>query len=158
MKDGESLFPTLATPGETIALDRLPAGLRRLLKSLPERDWSRMRAFVIDCEEVGQLAETIPLASRAMEVCPPRMIARIRAKEISGQQVDEVYNAFHDAIHGVRQAVFRIFQLAALSPQRGPKGAPVEEPKSTKPEPPQALPSAKRPPAPPGAAPAPSAA
>ncbi len=158
MKDDENLVPTPDTPGETIALDRLPAGFRRLLKSLPERDWSRLRTFVIDCEEVGQLAETIPLASRAMEVCPPRMIARIRAKEITGQQVDDVYNAFHDAIHGVRQAVFRIFQLTALSPQRGPKGAPVEAPKPAKVELPPLPGPAKRPPAPPGGTAAPTAA
>lgn len=108
-------------------MEKLPAGLRRLLRALPERDWSKLRAFIIDCEEVGQLAEAIPLASRAMELCPPRMITRIRAKEITGQQVDEVYNAFHDAIHGVRQAVYMIFQLAGLSPHRGPRGDAASE-------------------------------
>lgn len=121
MADAERKDLPTAKPEPAIPIEKLPAGLRRLLRTLPERELARLRAFVIDCEEVGQLAETIPLASRAMELCPPRMITRIRAKEITGLQVDEVYNAFHDAIHAVRQAVYRIFQLAGLSPHRGPR-------------------------------------
>jgi len=111
--------PVPAEPaGGEVAFAKLPLGLRKLLAALPEREWYRIRSFVVESNEVGELVELIPQANRAMEKCPARMIHRIRTKEITGQQVDEVYNGLHDAIHGVRQAVHQIFRLAGLQPTK----------------------------------------
>ncbi|HXG63419.1 MAG TPA: hypothetical protein VNO22_18755 [Planctomycetota bacterium] len=94
--------------------DKLPPGLRRLLENVPERDWPRIRAFHIQTDEEAELAATLPLARRAIELCPPKMIARIRAKEITGTQVDEAYRKLHDSIHAVREALLQLFEIAGV--------------------------------------------
>ena len=120
--------PVPADPaGGDVPVAKLPLSLRKLLRALPEREWYRIRSFIVESNEVGELVDVIPQANRAMETCPGRMIHRIRTKEITGQQVDEVYNGLHDAIHGVRQAVQRIFHLAGLQPTRPRVSRDVEE-------------------------------
>lgn len=121
-----------------IPVAKLSAGLRRLLETMPERDWYRIRSFLIQTDEEGQLAEMLPLMRRAMESCPPKVIARIRAKEITGNQVDDGYRKLHEAIHGVREALLHLFELSGISldgPVRRPyvrKAAP-EAPKAPSP-------------------------
>lgn len=112
---------------EAVLLSRLPAGLRRLLRQTPEREWSRIRTFLVESQEEGDLAELLPEVNRAMRICPGKMIARIRAQEITGQEVDEVYRKLHEAIHAVRQAVYRVYALAGVSPRRGAPEVPTEK-------------------------------
>ena len=114
-------------PENLIPIAKLSAGLRRLLESMPEREWYRIRSFLIQTDEEGQLAEMLPLTRRAMEICPPKVIARIRAKEITGNQVDDGYRKLHESIHGVREALLHLFELAGVSLDR-----PVRRPYARK--------------------------
>lgn len=123
--------------------ERIPPGIRRILSALPERDWYRLRTFVVESGEEGQLADLLPRVKRAMSICPPRMISRIRGREITGEAVDQVYSRLHEAIHGVRQAVLAVFDLAGVAPDRS---RPAWPKKSSKPAlaavPPAAVPPA----------------
>ena len=106
----------MAAPSPSlIPVAKLSAGLRRLLESLPEREWYRIRAFHIQSDEEGQLAEMLPLIRRAMEACPPKVIARILSKEITGSQVDDGYRKLHESIHGVREALLHLFEISGIS-------------------------------------------
>lgn len=146
----KSPAPVAAPPSTSlIPIAKLSAGLRRLLESLPEREWYRIRAFHIQSDEEGQLAEMLPLIRRAMEACPPKVIARIRAKEITGNQVDDGYRKLHESIHGVREALLHLFELSGISldaPARRPytRKIPPEAAKVTSPVG-GPLPSAPRP-------------
>lgn len=156
----KSPAPVAAPPSTSLVpIAKLSAGLRRLLESLPERDWYRIRSFHIQSDEEGQLAEMLPLMRRAMEICPPKVIARIRAKEITGNQVDDGYRKLHESIHGVREALLHLFELSGISldtPARRPYTRKIP-PEGVQPQAPKVnspvggpLPSAPRP------APAPS--
>lgn len=113
MADAESPEKT-ASPAQ-IPLDRLPAGIRRLVTTFPQREWYKLRSFLIESEEEGDLAEMLPQANRAMKICPNKIVRRIRLREITGEQVDEAYNRLHDAIHGVRKAFHELFRLSGMS-------------------------------------------
>jgi len=134
---------------ETVPVGKLSGGLKKLLVTLPERDWMQIRAFHVESDEEGQLLDMVPSVNRAMKVCPSQVIRRLRMKEITAQELDEAYNKLHDAIHGLRQALQELFKLAAVPHERPgnendrAKAAPAKPPAGGKvggavPAPPQA--------------------
>ena len=98
---------------ETVPVKKLSGDLKRLLEALPERHWNQIRAFHVESDEEGQILAMVPLMSRAMKICPTQVIRRLKLKEITAQELDEAYGKLHDAIHGLRQALHELFNLAA---------------------------------------------
>jgi hypothetical protein len=94
--------------------DRIPAAVLKLMQATPKKEWSKIRAFLIGSEEEGELVEMLPEVNRVMRVCPPKLVGRVRKHEITGDQLDQGYQQLHDAIHGVRQALYALLVLAGF--------------------------------------------
>lgn len=94
--------------------DRIPAAVLKLMQATPKKEWTKIRAFLIGSEEEGELVEMLPEVNRVMRVCPPKLVGRVRKHEITGDQLDQGYQHLHDAIHGVRQALYALLVLAGF--------------------------------------------
>ncbi|HLY76244.1 MAG TPA: hypothetical protein VKU80_19240 [Planctomycetota bacterium] len=94
--------------------DRIPASVLRLMQTTPRKEWSKIKAFFIESEEEGELFEMLPEVNRVMKVCPPKLVGRVRKHQITGDQLDQGYQLLHDAIHGVRQALYALLILAGF--------------------------------------------
>jgi hypothetical protein len=113
-KDSQSLPP-----------DRLPAALRKMLQATPKNDWSKIRAFFVESEEEGELVEMLPEMNRVMKVCPPKLVGRVLKHEITGDELEKGYMQLHDAIHGVRQALYALLHLAGYRDYQMPQSLKV---------------------------------
>jgi len=133
-------FPVGGTPAkplpETVPVKKLSGDLKRLLEALPERHWNQIRAFHVESDEEGQILATVPLMHRAMKICPSQVIRRLKLKEITAQELDEAYGKLHDAIHGLRQALHELFNLAVAA--QGRPGNPNDPARSVTARPPMA--------------------
>ena len=112
-KDPET--PDTENAPDQVPWQKIPLGIRRFLRSIPEREWHKVKAFLINSDEEGQIGEMLPLARRAMDLCPPRMIARIRSKEITGKE-----DALHSALSMCREAASNGGNQADVRPMRAP--------------------------------------
>lgn len=108
----------LTPPPEGAIAQKLPPAVRKLLGSAPEKDWPKIRAFLIESEEEGELVEMLPEINRVMKLCPAKLMGRVGRREISADQLDKAYTQFHDSIHGVRQALYALLQLAGFRDYR----------------------------------------
>ena|SRR5579859_3247355 len=99
---------------EAPIIQKLPLSIRKLVGAHPERDWSKIRAFVVESEEEQELVELLPEINRVMRLVPARLMGRIWKREIAVDQPDKAYTRLHDAIHGVRQAALELLELAGL--------------------------------------------
>jgi hypothetical protein len=133
-KTAESALP--GTTPENGAAQKLPSALRKLLASTPEKDWPRLRGFLIECEEAGELVDLIPEMTRVMKTCPARIMGRVGRREITADQLDKAYTQLHDSMHGVRQALHELLHLAGFEDVRPPEGTnPAGQPGAPDPEP-----------------------
>lgn len=105
-------------PGEGGFLQKLPAALRRLLVTTPDKEWPKIRAFLIESEEEGELVEMLPEINHVMKLCPAKLMGRVGRREISADQLDKAYTQFHDSIHAVRQALYALLELAGFRDYR----------------------------------------
>ena len=121
-KTAEPAVPGTA-PG-TGALSKLPPALRRLLASTPEKEWTKLRVFLVGSPEEGELVEMLPELGRVMKYCPAKLVGRVGRREISGEQLDRAYTQLHDSLHGVREAIHALLHLAGFQDFR-PQGEPV---------------------------------
>lgn len=106
--------------------DRIPPSVQKLMQSTPLREWGRIRAFLIESEEEGDLVEMLPEMRRVMKICPPKLIGRVRKREITGEDLDRGYRQLHEALHRVREAMHALLLLAGYRDFRLPgpgKGA-----------------------------------
>lgn len=126
--------------------DRLPAALRKMLQATPKNDWSKIRFFLVESEEEGELVEMLPEMNRVMKACLPKLIGRVRKHEITGDELDQGYMQLHDAIHGVRQALYVLLHLA------GYRDSPIPQPLKAAgaPDGPEGFEGGSRPESPPG--------
>jgi len=133
-KTAESVMPgTAPEPG---ALTKLPSALRKLLVATPEKDWPKLRGFLVECEEAGDLLDLVPEMTRVMKTCPAKIMGRVGRREISSAQAEKAYTQLHDSMHGVRQALQEILHVAGFEDVRPPAvpdpagkaGAPDPEP------------------------------
>jgi hypothetical protein len=69
----------------------------------------------------------LPEMHRVMKICPPKLVGRVRKREITGDELDQGYRQLHDAIHGVRQAMYALLHLAG---QKDPRLPSAEKSKS----------------------------
>jgi len=111
-KKAEGAAPEKAPEGPVI--QKLPLSIRKLLGTHPERDWAKIRAFLVESEEEQELVELLPEINRVMRLVPAKLMGRIWKREISVDQPDKAYTRLHDAIHGVRQAALELLELAGL--------------------------------------------
>jgi hypothetical protein len=122
--------------------ERIPAALRKVLRATPSDEWSKIRFFLVESEEEGELVELLPEMRRGMKTCMPKLVKRVRKREITAQELDRGYMQLHDAIHGVRQALYALLHLAGYRDYRIPKapnagegpGGPAEEGGESEPE------------------------
>jgi len=117
-KTAESALPRTAP--ENGALTKMPSALRKLLASTPEKDWPKLRAYMIECEEAGELLDLVPEMNRVMKACNARIMARVGRREITADQLDKAYTQLHDSMHGVRHALQAILHLAGFEDVRPP--------------------------------------
>src|SRR5258708_7242568 len=106
-----------AAPGkepQNSGVERIPAAVHKLMQTTPKKEWPKIKAFLIGSEEEGELVEMLPEVNRVMRVCPPKLVGRVRKHEITGDQLDQGYQQLHDAIHGVRQALYALLVLAGF--------------------------------------------
>ena len=117
-------------------LDRVPVAVLKLIDSTPKKERSKIRAFLIGTEEEAELVEMLPEVNRVMTVCPPKLVGRVRKHEITGDQFEQGYQQLHDAIHGVRQALYAVLILAGFEDPENkelkPKGSVPVGPAPTK--------------------------
>lgn len=103
-------------------ITKFSPSLRKLLAATPEKEWTRIRAFLVESDEEGQLVEMLPEMNRVMKFCPARLMGRVGRREISVDQIDQAYTMLHDSIHGVRHAIQALLHLAGiLNPRAGEK-------------------------------------
>ena len=100
--------------------DRIPSAVQKIMLATPQKEWPKIRGFLIESEEEGELVEMLPEMKRAMKACLPKLVARVRRKEITGDDLDRGYQQLHDAIHGVRQAMYALLHLAGYKDPRLP--------------------------------------
>jgi hypothetical protein len=132
--------PVLIAP-DAAGAQKLPVAVRKLLASTPEKDWPKIRAFLIESEEAGELVDMLPEMTRVMKYCPARLMGMVGKREITGDQLDKAYTQLHDSLHGVRQALHTLLHLAGFldvrpreeAAPRAPGGAPEPEPRVTAP-------------------------
>lgn len=120
-----------AVPGRELQISnvgRIPASVLKLIQATPKKEWSKIRAYLIGSEEEGELIEMLPEVNRVMSVCLPKLIGRVRKHEITGDQLDQGYQQLHDAIHGVRQALYALLILAGF---KDPEKKDFKTPEST---------------------------
>ncbi|HLY10443.1 MAG TPA: hypothetical protein VKW04_14165 [Planctomycetota bacterium] len=110
-KASQDLPPAAADPG---ILSKFSPAVAKLLTSLPERDWPRIHAFLIESEEEGELIEMLPEVNRVMKFCPAKLMGRVGKGELVAEQIDKAYARFHDSIHGVRHALQSLLSLAGI--------------------------------------------
>jgi hypothetical protein len=134
-KNTDGTIPEKDAPSTTP--DRIPAAVQKLMNSTPRKKWSKIRAFLIESEEEGELVEMLPEVNQAMKACLPKLVGRVRKKEITGDDLDLGYQQLHDAIHGVRQALYALLVLAGF------KDPELKDPKPEEPAPADALPAAE---------------
>jgi len=121
---------------ETVGAQKLPTSLRRLLATTPEKEWPKIRAFLIESEEAGELVDMLPDMTRVMKYCPQRLMGMVGKRQISGEQIDKAYTQLHDSLHGVRQALHTLLHLAGLLETRPEVGAASRTPNEARdPEP-----------------------
>ena len=133
-KTSESALP--GTPPENGAPTKLPSALRKLLKATPEEDWPKLRAYLVECEEAGELLDLLPEMTRVMKTCPAKIMGRLGRREISTDQAAKAYTQLHDSMHGVRQALQEILHLAGFEDVRPPaEPDPAENAGTQDPEP-----------------------
>lgn len=111
--------------------DRLPAAVLKLIEATRKKEWSKIRAFQVGSEEEGELVEMLPEVNRVMRVCPPKLVGRVRKHEITGDQLDQGYQQLHDAIHGVRQALYALLILAGFKDPEKKDREPEESPQAS---------------------------
>src|SRR5262245_2721647 len=99
-------------------LSKLSPAVRKLLAATPEKEWPRIRAFLIESEEEGELVEMLPEVNRVMKYCPAKLMGRVGKREISVEQLDKAYTMLHDSIHGVRHALQSLLHLAGFRDHR----------------------------------------
>jgi hypothetical protein len=143
-KTAESALP--GTPPENGALTKMPSALRKLLASTPEKDWPRLKTFLIESQEEGQIVDLLPEMNRVMKTCPARTMGRVGRREISADQLEKGWTQLYDSLHGVRHAQQELLYLAGFEDVRPPgetdpevkAGAPdpepLTEPRAPKPE------------------------
>jgi len=134
-----------AVPGgpDAAGAQKLPPGVRKLVASTPEKEWPKIRAFLIESEEEGELVDMLPEMNRVMKYCPARLMGRVGKREITGDQLDKAYTQLHDSLHGVRQALHTLLHLAGFMDVRlreealpkAPGAAPEHEPRTLPPLP-----------------------
>jgi|SRR5579863_8183538 len=105
-----------AAPVAPPPFGRLPPALQSVLSALPEESWHRIRVLLIRSQEEGDLVDLCPDLYRVMTLCPPRLVTRARAGEIRFEEFDLGYARLHEAIHGVREALSCLLDLAGLGP------------------------------------------
>lgn len=112
--------PEVAVPGaaDQGLLSKLSPAARKLFASMPEKEWSRIRAFLVESEEEGELVEMLPEVNRVMKYCPAKLMGRVGKREISVEQLDKAYTMLHDSIHGVRHALQSLLHLAGFRDNR----------------------------------------
>ncbi len=115
-KAAEAAVPALADQG---LLSKLSPALRKLLSSTPEKECSKIRAFVVESEEEGELVEMLPEVNRVMKYCPAKLMGRVGRREITVDQLDKAYTLLHDSIHGVKHALQSLLHLAGFREPRG---------------------------------------
>ena len=117
-KTGETA--SSGTTPEIGAVQKLPSALRKLLLSTPEKDWPKLRAFLIECEQASELVDLVPEMNRVMKTCNARIMARVGRREVAADQLDKAYTQLHDSMHGVRHALQAILHLAGFEDVRPP--------------------------------------
>lgn len=124
-KAPESTAPAAA---DQSILSKFSPAVRKLLASTPEKDWPRIRAFLIESEEEGELIEMLPEVNRVMKFCPAKLMGRVGKREITVDQLDKAYTMLHDSIHGVRHALQSLLHLAGFRDHRtGVERMPARE-------------------------------
>ncbi len=106
-----------AVPGKeskAYDLERVPAAVLKLIETTPKKERSKIRAFLIETEQEAELVEMLPAVYRVMTVCPPKLVGRVRKHEITYDDFEQGYQQLHDAIHGVRQALYALLILAGF--------------------------------------------
>ena len=114
------------SPGKDLdraTLERLPAAVRMLIQATPVREWPRIRACLVESQEEGDLAEILPEMNRVMRICPAKLVGLVQKREITGDELDQGYMKLHDAIHGVRQALYGLLHLAGYRDYRIPQAS-----------------------------------
>jgi len=111
-KKSENIGPRMAA--EAPPPGRVPQAVRQLMEAAPPGEWAKIRAFLIESEEEGELLELLPDMNRVMKFCPPRLVGRVPKREVTGDELDWGYMRLHDAIHGVRTAIYSILHLAGF--------------------------------------------
>lgn len=105
-------------PQEQAGTSKLPQAVRKLLSTTSEKEWPRIRAFLIESEEEGELVEMLPELNRVMKFCPAKLMGRVGRREITVDQLDKAYTMLHDSIHGVRHALQSLLHLAGFRDNR----------------------------------------
>jgi len=116
------------------SIGRIPVSVLKVIQATPKKDWSRIRAYLVGSDEEGQLIDMLPDVNRVMSICLPKLIGRVRKHEIRGDQLDQAYQQLHDAISGVRQAIYALLLLAGFKdPEKKDPKAPESAPVAAKP-------------------------
>lgn len=126
-----------SVPGRELQISsvgRMPAAVLKLIQATPKKEWSKIRAYLIGSEEEGELIDMLPEVNRVMSVCPPKLVGRVRKHEITSDQLDQGYQQLHDAINGVRQALYALLILAGFKdPEKKDSKTPESAPAAEKP-------------------------
>jgi len=149
--EGTAMNPKMPEAGpipvmpEPAAAQKLPPGLRKLVATTPEKEWPKIRAFLIESEEAGELVDMLPDMTRVMKYCPARLMGMVGKRQITAEQLDRAYTQLHDSLHGVRQALYMLLHLAGLLESRPELGAPSLAPLAAPAPEPGAVPATPKP-------------
>jgi len=115
-KPAESAAP--GTSPENGAFSKLSPALRKLLAATSEKEWPKVRGFLVESQEENELLDLLPELGRVMKYCPAKLMGRVGRREITGEQLDRAYTQLHDSLHGVRQAIHELLHLAGFQDYR----------------------------------------
>ena len=116
---------------KTIEVRKFSKFFQGLLADTPERMWNRIRPYLPKNNEEIEFLHLFEDLRLVATIGANKAVARIRAGEITGKDLDDSWRTIRDRTSELREAIDHVFKLAKM-PLKRPKSAPKKPPEKVK--------------------------